>query len=512
VSRAPRALLATLAVGALAVSGIGTGSGTGSPAGGPQPTPTPAVRKAPDRPNILLVTVDDLSYRDVEHMPNLRREMERRGVTFADAVAPSPICVPARASLLTGQYAHNHGARTIKGPHGGYQHFRDEDTVATALQGAGYETLFAGKYLNGYGSHGTAREVPPGWSHWRGLVGSSTYAFFDPRVNVDGHLRRAKGYSTHITTRHAHEMIEQARTTRKPWFAWVNYVAPHTGSPDGPGDPRREYAGTDRAFKTTVPAPRDRGTKSDQPLPAHPNMFPSDTSQLPAASPSHRQFNGPQRKALRTVYQRRLEAAVGLDRAIGNTFAFLRKKRLLSKTLVVFTSDNGYAVGEHNINGKLWGYDETARIPVLMRGPGVPRGVTVRTPVTNPDLAATILGAAGVAPPRDQDGIDIRPWLRAPDQVRVVPLEAWKVKNGDREVYRGVRVGPWTYVRYDDGTEELYDRSRDPYELHNLAGREEHARTRAALAALTQRYRECAGSDCPQDLYAADRPLDVGAL
>ena len=107
---------------------------------------------------------------------------------------------------------------------------------------------------------------------------------------------------------------------------------------------------------------------------------------------------------------------------------------------MIFTSDNGFAIGPHNLNGKLYQYDEAVRIPVYMRGPGLPRGVSVPTAVTNPDLAATILAAAGVEPPRPLDGVDILPWIGAPAQVRVVPIEAWFLRTS-RQLYQGVRVG-----------------------------------------------------------------------
>lgn len=482
------AALAMVAVGALTATMMNPATAPGAQATG---------NSGEVRPNILFITADDLSYRDIRHMPHLNRAMREQGVTFSDAQAPTPICVPARASLLSGQYAHNHGARTISGPHGGYASFDDRRTVPAALEASGYTTLFAGKYLNGYGIDGTAYDVPPGWSHWRGFVDNSTYSFFDPLMNQDGVVRQTSGYTTDVTTENARQLIEGAGT-KKPWFAWVNYVAPHTGSPIG-----RAPAG----YKMTVPAPRDLGSYAQVRLPDRPNMFWSAKS-----SPITSRFNPRQKKSLRLVYQRRLEAVKGLDRAIGRTFSYLRKQHLLSRTLVIFSSDNGYAVGEHNINGKLWGYDEPVRIPVMMRGPGVPRGTTVRTPVTNPDLAATVLGVANVRPPRPLDGIDIRPWLGAPTHVRVVPLEAWQVGNGNRLLYRGVRVGDWTYLRHVNGTVELYDRESDPYEVRNLAGRRVYVAEQAALARLTRKYRDCAGEECPQLLQPADEPLDLDAM
>ncbi len=508
--RPSRALLATLAVSALAV--VGLDDPAQLPAlvrAGLEPTPTPAFSLPVERPNVLMVTVDDLAVADMAYLPRVRRLLQKRGVTFADAQAPTPICVPARGSLLTGQYAHNHGALTISGPNGGYSAFDDRDTIATALQGAGYDTLFTGKYLNGYGRNGTELDVPAGWTDWRATIDPSSYRFFRPRMNINSRLVRSKGYTTDVMTRQARRMIGKVRAGR-PWFAWVNYVAPHVGGPAGEGDPKRVYAGTRAGrLKTTVPAREDRGRYRKVPLPLTPSSFPDGDTSVPDQAPANsKHYDALEKTALTTVYQRRIEAARSLDRAVDSLIRFLREKDQLDRTLVIFTSDNGFAIGPHNLNGKLYHYDESVRIPVYLRGPGLPRGVSVPTAVTNPDLAATILAATGVDPPRPLDGVDILPWIGAPAQVRVVPIEAWFIRT-TRQMYQGVRVGAWTYVAYRRGSEELYDRTRDPYEIHNLADDPAYADVRAALSSLTERYRDCRGDTCPHEMYAAARVADL---
>lgn len=507
--RSSRALLATLAVSALAIVGLDDPTRLPAPVRAElEPTPTPAFSIPVKRPNVLMVTVDDLAVADMPYLPRVRRLMQKGGVTFADALAPSPICVPARASLLTGQYAHNHGAVNISGPDGGYPAFAGQDTIATALQGAGYDTLFTGKYLNGYGRDGKL-DIPPGWTDWRATVDPSSYRFFSPRLDINSRLVRSKGYTTDVMTRQARRMIGNERDGR-PWFAWVNYVAPHVGGPVGEGDPKRVYAGTRAGrLKTTVPAREDRGRYRKVSLPLAPSSFPDGDASVPAQAPANsRRFGARERTALTTVYQRRIEAARGLDRAMDSLFGFLRQNGQLDRTLVIFSSDNGYAIGPHNLNGKLMHYDESVRIPVYMRGPGLPRGVSVPTAITNPDLAATILAAAGVDSPRPLDGVDILPWIGAPAQVRVVPIEAWGLRTR-RQIYQGVRVGAWTYVAYRDGSAELYDRTRDPYEIHNLADDPAYADVRAGLSSLTERYRHCRGETCPHEMYPAARVADL---
>ncbi|MFC7495112.1 MULTISPECIES: sulfatase [unclassified Nocardioides] len=509
--RPARALLATLAVSALAVVGIDDPSRVPESAREAlTPTPTPAFTMPVDEPNVLMVTVDDLAVDDMRYLPHVRELMGTGGVEFADGLAPSPMCVPARASLLTGQYAHNHGAKTVRGPSGGYQAFHDQDqTIAKALKDRGYATLFAGKYLNGYGKNKTARDVPPGWTDWRATPDPSTYRFFDQRLNVNGTVQRQQGYTTDVMTDQAADMITGVRRG-KPWFAWVNYVAPHVGSPVLPDDPKKKYAGTSAArFKTTVPDPQDRGHYRDVPLPTTLSSFQDGAPDLPPWAPANvRTFDDLQQKVLAEVHQRRIEAARGLDRAFAKLVGLLERTNQLDRTLVIFTSDNGYAIGNHNLNGKLYHYEESVGIPIYMRGPGLPAGVTVPTAVTNPDIAATILAATRTEPPRPLDGVDILPWIDAPAQVRVVPIEGYEV-SGSRRIYWGVRVGDWTYVRYRKGGAELYNRTSDQDEVYNLARVKEYAPVRKALASLAMRYRGCAGESCPKEFYPADELAEL---
>ncbi len=496
VRRRTAELRASLAVSRQALVGIGGGA---LPA-----TPTPPLPPGIERPNVLLITVDDLASVDMPYLPRVRRLLEKGGVAFSDALAPTPLCAPSRASLLSGQYAHNHGARTVNGPDGGYTAFSDRDTLATALQAAGYDTLFTGKYINGYGKNGTEHDVPQGWTDWRATVDPSTYRFFKPKMNLNGTIERSEGYTTDVMTAHATEMITADRGGR-PWFAWVNYVAPHVGGPAGPGDPKKLFKDTTAAFETTVPDPKDRGRYRKVPLPVLPSSFPEGDPTVPTYAPANLQrFDALQRRALDIVYQRRIEAARGLDRAVAKLFRTLRRTGQLDRTLVVFHSDNGYAIGPHNMNGKRYHYDESLRVPLYLRGPGLPKGVVVPTAVTIPDLTATIYAATGVEPARPLDGIDVRPWIGAPAQARVVPIAAW-VADGEglraRPIYEGVRIGPWTYVEYRRGGAELYERNDDPYEIRNLADQPSYADVRTALSSLTARHRDCAGASSPNELY-----------
>lgn len=477
------AIAATAALAGWALPGTGTA----------QPAPAPA---AAERPNIVVITLDDLTEADLAVMPRTRRLLVRQGTTLTQGLAPTPMCAPARASLLTGQYAHSHRVLTVEGQGGGFAAFDDRRTLPTWLQKAGYETMFAGKYLNGYGVR-DPRYIPPGWDRWRASIDFTTYSFLRTRFNVDGTVVQPRGYSTDILGRYTEELIGQHRRGRHrddPLFLWVNYVAPHHGGPREPDDPGRTSPGG-RQPLTTTPAPRDRNRFRDVPLPHGPAMWERDRRGNPHAGP---RASGSYRAAIREVHQQRLESLLSVDEAIGRTIGALRRAGELKRTVIALTSDNGYMIGEHQLVGKLWFYDDSLRIPVILRGPGIPSGKRLATPITNPDLGVTIAGLARARPTRKIDGVDLMPWLDRPAQRRVVPIEAYPVKGGHRRLYSGIRYGDLTYVRSRGGFEELYDRARDPGELVNVARRAAYRQSLDRMRTWDRRYRDCSGTACPQ--------------
>lgn len=468
---------------------------------GGQPLPTPRNQLAGSRPNLLMITLDDATRADLRVMPHVRRLLTEQGTTFTNSYAPSPMCVPARASLITGQYAHNHGALTINGEGGGYNAFDDAGTLPVWLREAGYDTLFVGKYLNGYGKGGGKPEVPPGWTDWRATEDPSTYNFVRPTIVENGTSRTYNRYSTYVLRDLSLDMLAAPARKKRPWYLWVNYVAPHRGGPNEPDDPAVTDPDDKNPLGTTTPAPRDRNRFRARELPRKPSMFEADVSDkaiIPAVRtrwPPHR------RRELREVYQQRLESLLSVDRAVGATFRTLRRTGQLQNTVVVLTSDNGYVTGEHNLEGKLWYFNEIVGVPMTARGPGFPRDRRVAAPVSNADWAPTFAALAGAQPSRKVDGVDIMPWLRSPARRRVVPIEAYPVSGGRRPLYTGVVVGPWIYVRGQNGRTEVYYRRADPFQNNNVRRDPRYAAQVRRLARLTDRYASCAGASCPRDFY-----------
>lgn len=464
-----------------------------------------------DRPNVLMITADDAAPGDLRFMPRTERLIANRGVTFTNAVAPDPICVPARASILTGQYAHNHHAYTISGEGGGVKAFNANRTLPVWLQAAGYDTLFIGKYLNGYGhDDGDPTAIDPGWTQWRATWGGSTYNFTHPILDINGQLHSYHEYNSKLFLQQTRELLEMPARQRRPWFMWVNYVAPHRGGPREYDDPQVLYPDDPSDWvPTTHPAPRDKGTFANLQLPHNPSMFRSLPSEPSDGTPMSRIH----RAMVRVGYEQRIEALQSVDRAVAQTVATLRKTGQLADTVLIFNSDNGFMTGQHNRYGKLLHFNDSERVPMVMSGPGIPKGVTVRTAVADPDIATTIAAIAHARPQRPQDGVNILPWLTKSTRDRPIPVEAYPVQGGTDPIYTGIREGPWTYVHWytKGGFEELYDRATDRFEMDNLAGNPAYRAQLRHFRRLNRRYRYCAGSTCPKTfIRPSRRPLLYG--
>ncbi len=443
-----------------------------------------------DQPNILQITVDDMAIGDLRYLPKINRMLVKRGTNFTNLVAPTPICVPSRASMLSGQLAHNHGAHSISGPQAGFASFKDSRTLPVWLQAAGYDTLFAGKYLNGYGKR-NQRYVPPGWTDWRGSIDPFTYDYRKLVLNKNGRVVRKRGYTTNLLAHEANEMLSAPRRTRSPWFFSLNYVAPHTGSPRDAGDP------SGFGVQTPSPAAKYRNAYAGKKLPRKPNLWRAtrNTKFFPP-------FSAGKKAAVTELFQQRLEALRSVDDAVAGHLKVLRRTGQLGNTLVVFISDNGMLMGEHNRTGKLLEYRESLQVPMVVRGPGVDRGSVQNSLVANYDLPTTYAALAGATPQRRQDGIDIsRLWSGRRYTGRVVPIEAWHTLNGRIKLYEGVRVDDrWTFVRFSTGG-KLLDLRRDPYETVNVARLAKNRKIRAKLQRWMLRYDDCSGSSCPRSVH-----------
>ena len=442
-------------------------------------------------PNIVIVETDDQTAESMRVMSRTQAQLGLQGTTFANSFVSLSLCCPSRATLLTGRYAHNHGVLDIVPPLGGYERLDHSETLATWLQRSGYATVQLGKYLNHYGRR-DPREIPPGWTEWHGLVDPSTYSYYGYVINDDGVLTRygrsPADYQTDVITRRAEAIITRRAAAPEPFFLWVGYLAPHNGLPREPGDP---------GVPTPVAAPRHAGVFAGTGFPATPSFNEADVRDKPPAIRRRPRLTGRRRAAISVHYQQELESLLAVDEGVDRIVEALRRTGELEDTLIVFTSDNGFMHGEHRVpGGKVLPYEPSIRVPLLMRGPGVPRGVRLNQLAANVDLAPTILEAAGARAPWTPDGVSLFGFMRDPSLLleRDVLIEGPGRRRGGGLRFSGLRTTRYLYVERDTGERELYDLRRDPYELRNVAGRRRVLEAR--LAGRLARLRGCAGVAC----------------
>ncbi len=478
-------------------------------------------------PNIIVIVTDDLDARSATCLPNVQTLLAAEGVTFANAFATTPLCCPSRASILRGQYAHNHGVLSNSGENGGFPTFYrlgdEESTVATWLQDAGYRTALVGKYLNRYPKGAAASHIPPGWDKWTAFAssdedeGGSYYSGY--ALNVDGDTvfygQQPAEYSTDVLTAEATDFVDRSVTSGDPFFLYIGPFAPH-----GP----------------STPASRHTGAFADVQAPRTPSFDETDVSDKPAWVQALPPLSADQTALLDDRYQRRLRSLLAVDEMVASLVETLSATGALDNTYILFMSDNGYHLGEHGIPvGKQSPYDESLRVPLIVRGPGVPAGVVEDAIALNIDLAPTFAELAGASPAAFVDGRSLVPLLHGeapagwrhgflvehydrtlPEQWGTpgpVPMEEASLDADQQELeeadgdevtgvtpidsppYLGLRTEQYLYVEYASGERELYDMRADPYQLQNLASTADPALL-ADLAAALDHLRVCAAATC----------------
>jgi N-acetylglucosamine-6-sulfatase len=443
---------------------------------------------AADPPNVVLIVTDDQTVRDLAAMPQVRRRLARSGVTFTEAFSPYPLCCPARATLLTGQYAHNHHVLGNQLPHGGFQRLDDSQTLPVWLQRAGYATVMLGKYLNGFPAAGGEGYIPPGWTDWRVPV-SGIYNFRNFTMNVNGQMTQYRNrYQTDVWQEHLDDIVDTYAGGDRPFFLWAGFLAPHNGGPAEPDDPTT-------GLGTPAVAPVYRDAQSGLTLPDKPSINEADVSDKPAYIQNQALRVRP---ALRELFQQRRESLMSVDDEVGRLMDRLDAAGELDDTVFVFTSDNGYLVGEHRRVGKTVGYEESIRVPLLMSGPGIPAGETRRQLVSLADVAPTVLELAGGSSPLVTDGLSLLPFATDAgySSGRSILLQAGPQAGATERWYTAIRTRHRVYVEYATGETELYDLRVDPYEVDSEHADPKQGRLVERLGQRLAALRDCAGGTC----------------
>jgi N-acetylglucosamine-6-sulfatase len=481
-------------------------------------SPSKAFAQATTPPNIVVITTDDQTHAslDATSMPNVTRLLAGEGTTFTDAVATTPLCCPSRASWLTGQYSHNHGARS-NNP--GYAALKDPTNVLPAwLQRAGYRTVHIGKFMNGYDDAVPVPAQPaPGWDEWHTMLEPRRYYNYDLSVNgsVVHFGYRDRDYLTRVLNRTAVDLIGRYMSSDRPLYLQLDHFAPHWGGPDP----------TKRCTKAPIPDQLDRSLFLSTPLPRPPSFNETDMSDKPSFMRQLPPLSSTQISAIQTHYRCERAALKAVDRGIADIYAALKAAGALERTIIVFTNDNGWYYGQHRLDGgKTLAYEEGVRVPLLIRAPTElygPRVPTVGKPVGNIDLAPTVLAAAGGAPCisetqcRVMDGRSLLGLLQGDESgwpaARGVLIEFKKGKDTAAETktcaYEGVRAASQVFLRHTSvpnpstgacqpaNEVEHYDLVADPFQIRNLypptnsANQQKQQQFAARLTAL----RNCSG-------------------
>lgn len=450
-----------------------------------------------DGPNIVLILTDDQALVDLRWMPVTRRLIGDRGVTFANFIAPQPLCCPSRAQLLTGQYAQNNGVRGNRGRHGGYQSMEDPDhTLPAWLRGAGYRTSFTGKFINGYEPE---MGVPAGWDAWDATVRLGYRKF---QQHDGSAVTNHRGYHTDYVADRSVQEIERLAADDQPFFLWASFYAPH-----GLCSAKGELGCSTPPEVAPEFADRYAGVRA--PSLDKPSFNEPDVSDKPAYVTRGGKVDVGKAQRL---FTQRIRALASVDQAVEGIVAALRRAGELNNTVIAFTSDNGYLNGEHRYQGKTLAYEESVRVPLLVRGPGIAPG-TVRGQTTAMiDLAPTVAGLAGAEPMVPVDGESLVGLARHPGTGadRTLLIQSGMRGPDPQDLgwdFRGVRTDRYTLVYWlTTGFVELYDRRRDPHQIRNVADNPRYAAVLEELARRTRELGECSDESCRTDFGPVPAP------
>jgi N-acetylglucosamine-6-sulfatase len=476
-------------LGALAALG-GQARGTAAPAR----AAARSVQDSDTRPNIILLVLDDMRADDLAMMPAVQELLVAQGTNFTNFFATAPTCAPSRASIFRGQYPHNHGVLRSAGEKGGYAPFytrgHEQSTVATWLQDAGYHTALIGKYLNGYPADVTpagvpATYVPPGWDEWAGVTREP---YLNLQINENGRLAGYKErYATDVL---AAEVMTFVAETTQPFFLYFAPRAPH--------EPAQF-------------APRHATAFADVSAPRPPSFNEADISDKPAWMQEIPELTEQQIREVDAYYVARLRTLLAVDEMVASLLNTLRTSGMLEHTYIVLTSDNGYHLGEHRIvEAKGSPYEESIRIPLVVRGPGVPAGQTISALASLVDLAPTFAAWADAAVPDFVDGRSLASLLAGevqPAWRQSVPVGLYADRpegSLKQPGFDALRGEDFIYVESFTGETEYYDLTEDPYQLANQAASLDAGHLEALsdrLAAMTT----CAGETC-RDVEDASLP------
>lgn len=490
------ASIIALSVALLGCSGEEQGAGGENDGGGGRADSGPSSRADAGiadgpPPNFVYIVADDLDVEMMQYMPKTRRLVRDQGIELERFYTPYSLCTPSRVSVLTGRYPHNTRVLGNDAPDGGHSafvsHGAEASTIAVWLEAAGYRTSLVGKYVNGYPASGLGDNYqPPGWTDWHALV-RNVYGFFNYAMVENGRRVQygtaADDYSTDVIARKAAKLIDEYEADdQRPFFLYVAPTAPH-----GPA----------------VAAPRHADLFTAKQLPDDPAFNEPNVSDKPAWIRARPLLDAAKIDDVKTTYRKRLRSLQAVDDLVETVVNELEATGELDRTVLVFTSDNGFKRGQHRLpGGKTTAYEPDILLPFYIRGPGIPAGQTRQHVSLTIDLAPTFAEYAGVAVV-GVDGTSLVPILGDSPvdpagggwrtEFLVINRPSGTEPGAPR--FSALRSGKHVYVQTGD-ERELYDLDADPHELQSRHATADPALL-AALAARLEQLLGCAGADCP---------------
>lgn len=458
----------------------------------------------PGSPNIVFILTDDLSMNLLQFMPHVLK-MQKEGTSFANYFVTDSLCCPSRTSIFTGRFPHDSGVFKNTGEDGGYAGFLNHGneglTFAVALAAGGYRTAMLGKYLNGY--EPPSHPVGAGWSYWA-VGGSTGYRQFSYNLSEDGKVVRygddPADYLTDVVSGLGAKFIQ--REAGKPFLIEIATYAPHAPYIPAPRD-ADAFPGLHAPHGPAFDAAPDSGT-----LPWLARMTP---------------LSDADKAKIDRAFRMRAQAVQAVDKMIGDLEAVLARTGQDRNTYIVFSSDNGYHMGDYRLMpGKMTAFDTDIHVPLIVTGPDVPAGRTINEIVENIDLCPTFVELAGAQAPATVDGhslvsllhgLPVAEWRSAALIEHHGPHEdpndpdAPEPRSGNPPSYEAIRMPDSVYVEYDDGTKEYHDLAVDPNELHNTYAALPAAR-KTSLRQMVDAMRECHDSAHCWAASGTIRPAD----
>ncbi|KAJ3017103.1 UNVERIFIED_CONTAM: hypothetical protein HDU68_011857 [Siphonaria sp. JEL0065] len=415
------------------------------------------------KPNIILLLSDDQDVRlnSLDYMPILQKHLGKEGTKFDKHYVTTALCCPSRVSILKGQFAHNTNFTDVGPPTGGYDLFLenklDHEYLPVWLQRAGYSTHYIGKFVNGYGvpNH---KSVPRGWSSFDGLVNPWVYDFYHPVFARDGNEpKHYRGiHQVDVVREKALNVLNEVTKQDAPFFLYLSPSAPHTTV---------SFKGENAVgMSESIPAHRHKNLFAHEKIPRTPSFNTKNVTGKPNYIASLPLLNQTAIDTLDHWYRQRLRNLQSIDELLEAVIDHLTEHEQLDNTYIFYSADNGYHIGLHRLNaGKTTPYEDDVNVPFFVRGPGVAKGKVRHDVNSHTDFAPTFLKIAAVNFDRETLGVEF--WRPAGGEFAPIPL-------GKENTYRSVRINgdiySYLYTVWCTGHRELYDNTKDPYQLENI--------------------------------------------